>query len=290
MKLTIHIPLLGAGARELLKFEDVCRHLKPEAPSASFAHDDPVLERVLRISASGPGLTIVPEMAFSKGELESADRCQPLPRRFLTLAKSDFDPLLRIMHDSPVRSVGGRLGKGVRVVDSLTLSSLKLGRAQIASVSEGLPEHVVRDEICSILEEAGCSGWSGATIPSRKTGDPLTGGVWLRAPTFSGPAAEDPTLWEHADDGRVRFACCMIFPAASIEGLPDLARTSEPLEINEFPAWITSQRVRSVLEREGIKDWRWRPVLKVGSEIHRRYLDLWRPLFDLFRLNPRHRF
>lgn len=293
MELQVNIPLLGAGAKELLSDPVLAKDLGPNPNWACFDQKDPALERVLRGSASGSGLTLVPVIKFSKQEMEMSPWCEPLMKSLLKATDADFDDLLSLIRNTKLQDKGGRLGKGVRVLKLVRLSALKVGEREVACVSEGIPEYVLGPGVVSLFKAAGLNGWSTRHVINKKTGEPLSGGTLLWTDVFSGPVGQDHTLWKCTGtkgEDHFRFVGCMVIPAASLSHLPDFARTSEPLGINDFPAWIVSQRVRKLLDEKGVRGWKWRPVIESGSELHKRYMIVWEPLLNLVRLNPKNTF
>jgi hypothetical protein len=168
---------------------------------------------------------------------------------------------------------------------------VKVTPEQITMVQEYFPEYVLGAHLASRLEESGMTGWR--TVPIGRPGSASfhPGVGMLVSDSFSGPAAQDPTVWRCEDglSGRGWYWCvgCKVFPPSSLEYLPDFARSAEPLEVHEFPFWIVSDRIRTLFKSLSIRDWRWRPVLELGSDLHRKYAQTWQPLLDLIHLNPK---
>jgi len=290
MKVQVKVGLYGPGGIAL----SADRRLREEIDFGEvvlwFDQDHPTLDRILRTAANGPGLNLGFHVTFSEAELARATRFEPIPRRTLRLPDKDHTALAQAISEAPLRDVGGLFGS-VRIIDNLSLSTVKIGPDQITMVQEGFPEYVMGARMISRLEESGTTGWRAIPIAGDTAGRFHPGVVLLSSDSFSGPAAPDPTVWRCEDGftGHGWYWClgCKVFPGSSLQHLPDFARSAEPLEVNDFSCWIVSGRVRTMFKTTGVREWKWRPVLELDSDLHKMYLETWRPLLELIRLNPR---
>jgi hypothetical protein len=290
MKIHVKVGLYGPGAVALSADPSLRSEVDFGETVLWLDQESSILERILCTAAKGPGLNLGFEVSFSEREVAQATRLEPIPRRTLRLPDEDLTALAKVVSNTPIRDAGGLFGK-VRVIESLSLSTVKTAPDQIAMIDDSFPEYVIGAHVLGQLQDSGMTGWR--TIPITTSGTARThpAATLLSSTSFSGPAAPDPTVWrcEDGSTGQAWYWClgCKVFPPSSLQHLPDFARSAEPLEVHAFPFWIVSSRVRELFKKISLRDWRWRPVLERDSALHRRYSEAWQPLLDLIRLNPK---
>ncbi len=49
----------------------------------------------------------------------------------------------------------------------------------------------------------------------------------------------------------------------------------------EFPEWIVSDKVRDLFREHMLKGWVFQPVLELGTEVYKEYVNLWSSFFKL---------
>jgi hypothetical protein len=286
MNISVRVSLSGRGGALV---GDPALGLSGSDFWADYDYGDPRLTRVFERSGPDGGFLFVPRIAFSRAELDKAAFFEVSPSRTLPGESADLKRLSAIVAGTARRDCGGTLGTGVRLIRGLALPPsrvTKVAKGGIQAVSDDVPEYVVGASVVDHFAKAGLLGWRSIAVTNLKTEKPFTDTYLLASESFTGPVdVEESFLSDKKSNGLSRIKN-LVFPKESLAGIPDFSRSADPLEVNEFPSWIVSQRVRGVLHGHRIKGWSLEPVIAAGSDLHEGSQRLWAQVMADITRNP----
>jgi hypothetical protein len=291
MKICISFPVFRFES-ELAGDPWLSGHVPIKEPWVDLDSTDQRLFRLLALTYNVRHTYVSPNVTFSKAEIASSRWLQPMCRSILRLTEKDQERILDMVSGCQARSLGPGL-LPVRLLDRLSLGSVKIDPQNISAVDDALLDYVAGSVVVSVFSKQCLTGSEFGPVISTKTGLPFPDVKRLMPPPICGPAVIDETMWFGKLDNGADYMQPigpLCFEGDVLETLPDLSRTIEPLEANDFPSWIVSSRTREVVETHGIKGWKWRPVLVRDSELHRTHVEMWKPVLDALLRNPKNQF
>jgi hypothetical protein len=122
--------------------------------------------------------------------------------------------------------------------------------------------------------------------------EPVGGAVHVRVGHILGPAAWDQTLCETWDNGpgapsTPRHRGTLTFPAASLAGDWDLARTAEPFGCNGTGLLVVSSHFYRCYHQNGWKGLRFWPVWSENAHFPQQQLALWQETMSQLQSYPK---
>lgn len=247
----------------------------------------PVLPALLS-SAAGEEISFLRDMRFSARELREAPRLEVLPRKTVAQAPADIEATRRAYAaQEPEPSAGGWR---VRLPREIFLSR-PVPPDTAAHVDQWTGEHVLGAAAAAALRGSGLSGWRLRPVLHPRTGQPHGDAQHLWTEELLPAASMDSTRFETPCEGHAagqptpRRYGCLSYPAGALRGAPDFARTAEPWDAWETPAWTLSPAACG-WAGANLKGWAFRPMLEEGTPAHAEHGKLWSALLATLAQHP----
>lgn len=246
------------------------------------------LSDFLQATRDSSGSWFNPLMKFTRKEFDHSAFFQLECRKTLEESDADYE-----WNNSAVESLElmkTSAGMEIKLPDRVAISRVApLKPNMVACVGQWLREYVVHADVAATFSEEGFSGFSLRPVFNSKTKSAHADVHQLYSTAIMPPAEIDRTT-PPADGGGIRQLGCFIYDDLKQHNPADFNRTAEDWASLNMPLWVVSARVRDCYMRNKFKGWAFRPVLSKGSELHRKYEDLWDTLFEQISINPQNFF
>jgi hypothetical protein len=232
-------------------------------------------------------------MEFTVDEVSSCRFLQLECRgRVLKESRRDYETNVARLRSLPFIENGP--GARIRLLDRITLRGVSLKPNRVACAAEWMAEFVLSHGVANIFQAERLSGLSLRPLIDPRTNQPYEDVFQLYTSHLMPRAVIDVTTPVHPDlhgPHDRRQLDCLTYDFQGNPPIEDFLRTAEAWSSNDMPVWIVTQRVRDCFSRHRLRGWSFRPVLELGTELHREYLELWTELVDrVAASSPRHIF
>ncbi len=279
MKLRVYVLPRLRASQELRRDPEIAAAFDLSGPAFWADPHTPAFERLFDITRGTDGLWLRPHFEFTTREIAGAPRLQVRPTTIVG-SRELADRNLAALRAVPPRDAGAFAG--VRLLRGLALKRANLKPNRVGRLDDWLAEYVAGSEVLRVFKEASISGFEPAPVDDGR-GQPLPGIAQLYCEHLLPVSETNATAEPYADESgaRVGQSGCLTYRASDLEGQPDCARTAEPFEANDVPAWTVSPRVARLFREHGLKGWAYRPVLVAGTPLAAEYDHHWNRVLAL---------
>lgn len=253
---------------------------------------EPDFKRVVEITRDlGSGLVWTPWVEYSSAEVKSSGHFEVWPRRSISagsLWKKNRDLL---WESEPAETLPGLFVKTLRQVRIQSLE--KIQKNVVGNLADSYMELIAGGAAVETFASCSLRGLTLNPVLCGREQEPHPEFFHMGAKNFAPRrATRDASTKgdEKVLDGplSLRRLGSLSYEAESFPETADFWRTAEGWHGGQ-PLWIVSKRVANCFSKGKLKGLSFRPVLTVGSELHRIYLEQWDQLLSRMAGNPRNR-
>lgn len=279
MKLRVYVLPRPRATQELRRDPELAAAFDLSGPAFWADPQVPAFARLFEVTRGSDGLWLRPHFEFTTRELLAAPRLEVRPTAIVN-SRELADRNLAALRAAPLRGAG--VVAGVRLLRGLALKRANLKPNRVGRVDDWLAEYVAGSEVVRVFHEEQLTGWEPVPVDNG-AGQPLAGLVQLYCEHLLPPSEANATAETVADERgtRVQQTGCLTYRLAALEGQPDCARTAEPFEANDIPAWTVSPRLARLFRGRALKGWSFRPVLVAGTPLAAEYDRQWERVLSL---------
>lgn len=251
--------------------------------------DDQMLDRVLELTQTSPGISFHSYMQFTKKEMSQAKYFELEARKTVHETGQDYE--LNYAYLQGLKFIEKRSNCKIKLLDRVALSKIKLKENMVAGIDEWTAEFLITSEIAAIFKKEQLTGLDLKQVYNPKTTMNYEKYSLLYSDNIMPPLEIDPTIIsKENEEGCFHELGCLVYDFQSDEMVKDFNRTAEDLSSNHMPLWVVSARVRECFMRHKLKGWAFLPVMEKGSKMYQDYLNKWESLIQRISINPNNRF
>jgi hypothetical protein len=292
VNITLRIAVRDDARAALLRDAELARTIALSAPVLELDADDPRFDRVLELTNGSSGCWLNPIVTFTASEQRSARLFQLEGRKIVPETAADAELNRARLEAAPFHENGTGAVR-IKLIDRIALSRIALPANGVALAGDWMAEFVAHRAAAAVFEQAGLTGCSFRPIFNPKTGRDHADFVQPYSESIMSPAALDATTISLAADlpeeGGWRELGCLSYAPEAVARAADFNRTAENWSNSFIPFWIVTAKVREIFQAHKLKGWAFRPVLELGTPLHRTYTEAWASLLQRVAINPKNR-
>ena len=271
------------GVRQAVSEDPVLGRLADADSFITMDAESPEFETYLRICNSvGKRILFWPRMLIGKSELAEVELFE-LDSSGRGLRESDriCNYTQAYLQSLPLRETGG--GAFIWIMAKAFKNKIEFPPNCIRALSDWANEYVIPAGVQRDFKDAGLAGFAGNpmfTLDGKEIPDYFL----LYINSILPPVVRDKTVLisglipQKRHYSRLGYLC---YDLDSIGDHVDFYRTAEPFCAWSLTSIIASKSVKSCVEANKLKGWRFRPVLNKHTPLYQTYLSLWEGVFTL---------
>jgi hypothetical protein len=292
VNITLRIAVRDDARAAVVRDAELAGTLDLSAPVFELDADDPRFDRVLELTKNTSGCWLNPIVGFTAAEQRSARLFQLEGRKIVLETPADSDLNRGRLEGTPFRRNGARPLR-IKLIDRIALSRVALPPNGVALAGDWMAEFVAHRAAAAVFEQAGVKGCAFRPIFNPRTGRDHADFVQPYSESIMPPAVLDATTISLAaelpEEGGWRELGCLTYGPEAVVFADDFNRTAENWSNSFIPFWVVTARVRDLFQTHKLKGWAFRPVLELGTPLHRTYTEIWTSLLERIAINPRNR-